>query len=432
VTCPFSSQQENAPYDAPQDRAGVSRRGLMGGALGGALGVAATATVVSTTGRAQAAETSPSSSAAPASAYPFHGVHQQGILTPIQRHAAIVVFDVTAADSGELQAVLRELTDQARFLTKGGVPAGGGLVATPADNGILGPVVPADGLTVTVSVGAGLFDDRFGLRALKPARLRRMEEFPNDALDRSVCDGDLLLQLCADNADTVTHALRQIMRATRGALQVRWRKDGFSSPPRPSGTPRNLLGFKDGTANPDTSDSTLMDQLVWTRGGGDEPAWVSGGSYHVVRVIRMLVEFWDRVSLLEQQQMIGRDRVTGAPLTGTHEFDEPAYAQDATGDTIPFTAHIRLANPRNGRTDDQRMLRRGYNYDAGTDANGQLDMGLIFTCFNQDLDRQFVTVQKRLVDEPLVDYISPYGGGYFFALPGVRDSGDWLGRGLFA
>lgn len=437
MTCPFSAQQDQAGADAstqtPGQAAGVSRRGLVGGAIG----VAATATVVAAAaGRAQADGPSASASAAStgkaAAAYPFQGEHQQGILTPIQRHAAFVSFDVTAANRRELQAALRELTDQARFLTKGGIPASDGIGATPSDNGILGPVVPADALTATVSVGASLFDDRYGLAALKPARLRQMDEFPNDALDRSVCDGDLLLQLCADNVDTVTHALRQIMRSTRGALQVRWRKDGFMSPPRPSGTPRNLLGFKDGTANPSTADSALMDQLVWTMAGGDEPAWVAGGSYHVVRVIRMLVEFWDRVSLLEQQQMIGRDRITGAPLTGTHEFDVPAYAQDSTGDTIPFSAHIRLANPRNGQTDDQRMLRRGFNYDAGTDVNGQLDMGLIFNCFNQDLDRQFVTVQKRLVDEPLVDYISPFGGGYFFALPGVRDRGDWLGRGLLA
>ncbi|WGL51160.1 iron uptake transporter deferrochelatase/peroxidase subunit [Nocardioides sp. BP30] len=431
MTCPFSSQHDEALPESRAESPGLSRRGLMGGALG----VAATAAVVATaSGRAQAVDpsTAASGTAKAAAAYPFQGEHQQGILTPVQRHAAYVAFDVTAADRDELQAALRELTDQARFLTKGGIPADHGIGATPADDGILGPVVPADALTATVSVGASLFDDRFGLSALKPARLRRMDEFPNDSLDRSVCDGDLLLQLCADNVDTVTHALRQIMRSTRGALQVRWRKDGFMSPPRPSGTPRNLLGFKDGTANPSTADSALMDRLVWTKAGGDEPAWVAGGSYHVVRVIRMLVEFWDRVSLLEQQQMIGRDRVTGAPLTGTHEFDVPAYATDSTGDAIPFTAHIRLANPRNGKTDDQQMLRRSFNYDAGTDANGQLDMGLIFTAFNADLDRQFVTVQKRLVDEPLVDYIAPYGGGYYFALPGVRDSGDWLGRGLFA
>ena len=406
----------------------VGRRSVLRGALAaGAVGAAAAAS----TGSAPAAADS-TDAPATASGYPFEGIHQAGVLTPKQRSAAFVSFDVTAADRAGLSDLLGTLTARLRFLTTGGVPEPLGISAPPSDSGVLGPVVPADGLTATLAVGSSLFDGRFGLAARKPLRLRPMTSFPDDDLDPAWCQGDLMLQLCADNQDTVAHALRDLAMHTRGAMQVRWRIDGFASPPRPTGTPRNLLGFRDGTANPDTGDARTMDQVVWVVPGLGEPAWAVDGSYLAVRVIRMLVEFWDRVSLNEQERMFGRQRNSGAPLDGQLETDAPKYSADPSGDVIPLDSHMRLANPRTPGSDSLRMLRRGYNYDLGTDSNGNLDMGLVFCAFQQDLDRQFIAVQQRLAGEPLVDYVSPYGGGYFFALPGVRDSRDWLGSSLLS
>lgn len=366
---------------------------------------------------------------------PFYGEHQAGILTPQQAAMMLVAFDVLATDKAELERLFRLLTQRFAFLTHGGpAPAARDARLPPLDSGILGATIVPDNLTITLSVGSSLFDERFGLSAHKPAQLQSMTRFPNDSLDAAQCHGDLLLQICANTQDTVIHALRDIIKHTPDLLAVRWRREGFipdhAARSRGKETPINLLGFRDGTANPDTHDAALMNQMLWVTADQPEPAWAHGGSYQAVRIIRFHVEMWDRTPLGEQQTIFGREKLSGAPLGMQHEHDVPDYRNDPEGRVIALDAHIRLANPRTPDTASSLMLRRGYSYSAGITAAGQLDMGLLFICYQHDLTKGFITVQKRLNGEALEEYIRPTGGGYFFVLPGVPDENHYLGQSL--
>lgn len=364
---------------------------------------------------------------------PFDGLHQAGILTPAPAQATFAALDSIVPDRLSLIESLQALSERARQLVVGGPIPLLEVDDPPADSGVLGPYNAPDALTVTIAFGASLFDGRYGLARLRPQALQTMPTFPVDELDPAQSHGDVLLQINAHQRDTVVHTLRELLRTVRGTLQLRWTIDGFSSAargPTPRNHRRNLFAFRDGTGNPETSNAAKMSQLVWA--GPGEPAWAAGGTYQIVRIIRMHVEFWDRVGLTEQENMIGRVRSTGAPLGGTSEFEDPRYDLDPDGKRIPLTAHIRLANPRTPATADRRFLRRGFNFHRGFDRAGQLDQGLIFVAFNQDPRRQFAVVQNRLNNEPMIDYITPVGGGYFFAPPGARNASDWVGSGLFA
>jgi deferrochelatase/peroxidase EfeB len=308
----------------------LSRRNFLKGTAAGAAGAAATGAVL--IGGAHADARTGDQAPAGHDQYPFHGPHQAGVLTPgpaaKQSYTTVAAFDVVAGTSRSgLADLMRTLTGRARVLTAGGAPADLGVSRPPADSDVLGPGAPADGLTVTVSAGSSLFDHRFGLAAAKPRRLAPMPVFPDDTPDPAWLHGDLSLQLCANHPDTLHHAVRDLTRHTRGALQPRWKIEGYNSPPRPAGTSRNLLGFKDGTANPTGGQAQ---DLVWVADAA-EPAWARGGSYQVIRLIRMLVEFWDRVSINEQEKMFGRRRDSGAPLDGSAEFDSRTTATTRTG-----------------------------------------------------------------------------------------------------
>lgn len=353
----------------------------------------------------------------------FHGANQAGIYRPAvqQAQAGFASFKILARSRAELKALLQTLTIKGSRLATGWAVG-----APPASSGVMGEDVPADSFTITVGLAGSVFDNpAYGLTDKKPVGLTPMKVFPNDVPDPAWTGGDLILQLCAESTDMIHYALRDIIRATRGLMQLQWKINGFHSAPRPTGSPRNLFGYKDGIVNP-----TPEESLVWITKDSGQPDWAVGGTFLVVRLIRMRVEVWDGVRQAKQDNIIGRHRTTGAPLGAAKETDTPDYANDPDGRTIPLDAHIRLANPRTKETDRSRLLRRGYNYDLGLDSDGNLHSGLIFAAYQQNIQHQFEATQTRLLNEPMAKYTQPFGGGYFIALPGVTHPDSNLGATL--
>jgi deferrochelatase/peroxidase EfeB len=366
---------------------------------------------------------------------PFRGDVQAGITTPAQDHMHFVALDVKTTSRDELIDLLKQWTLAAERMTAGQEAAengavGGNAEAPPKDTGEALDL-PASALTITIGFGPSLFDDRFGLKDKRPEALIDLPRFPQDDLDPARSNGDICIQACANDPQVAVHAIRNLVRIGFGRVAVRWSQLGFgrtSSTTRSQATPRNMFGFKDGTRNIKAEDTEHLRDHVWVTEG---PEWIRGGTYLVARRIRMHIEIWDRTSLSEQEQIIGRTKGEGAPLGQQKEFDEPdLHVRGAGG--IPLigeVSHIRLASPES--LNGVRILRRGYNFTDGSDGLGHLDAGLFFLGFNRDSRTHFVPMQQALsTKDEMMEYVEHTGSAHFAVPPGVKEGGFW-GEGLF-
>ena len=359
---------------------------------------------------------------------PFHGRHQAGIATAAQDRLHFAALDVEdGVRASDLRDLLRTWSRAAQRMTAG-QPVGDAndeALAPPQDTGEALGLTPAH-LTVTFGLGPSLFDERFGLADHRPEPLAVLPALPGDELDPARSGGDLCIQACADDPQVAFHAVRNLARIGRGAVTVRWSQLGFgrtASTSRAQATPRNLMGFKDGTANLKAEDTDALARHVWVAGDRRaEPAWLRDGTYLVARRIRMLIEVWDRTSLGDQEQTIGRHKASGAPLGERDEFATLKV------DRLPVDSHVRLAAPSINGGD--ALLRRGYSFTDGLDDRlGQLDAGLFFLAFQRD-PAAFVRVQRRLgSSDKLNEYIKHVGSGVWAIPPGAR-RGGWVGETL--
>ncbi len=386
---------------------------------------------------------------------PFYGPHQAGIATALQNQTFFAAFDLTTEKSADIVGLLRSWTQAAARLTSGETAAPLGTdESTPApDSGEAMGLAPAR-LTLTFGLGPGLFEkdgkDRFGLGARRPAALVDLPRFNGDQLVPAKSGGDLSVQACADDPQVAFHAIRQLARLAYGVAETRWVQTGFNSNFAAKETPRNLLGFKDGTQNPiaaqpveQTASSTIgpgsFDDVVWVREDG--PAWMRGGSYLVARRIRMALEHWDRTEVDFQEQVIGRHKYSGAPLGMKNEFDAlDLDAMDGDGNpVIPDNAHVRLAAAAsNGGA---QVLRRAYSYNDGVNFTAErwppwrqgmeYDAGLFFLCYQRDPRTGFIRIFQEMSKLDALNQFTTHVASAVFAVPPGVSKGGFIGEGLF-
>lgn len=420
----------------------LSRRNLLLGAAG-ALGAAimpgaAQAASNETDTAAHAAKAAIGSPTAATSAtgtlqlsdtYPFYGAQEQsGIRTVRQPYLSYMTLDLTTTRREDLQVLLARWS-AAIAQMMAGRPSG---AVEPARANEVGPdtgealdLGPA-ALTVTVGLGPKVFSATYGLEHQRPPRMRELVQLPSDALRPELTGGDLSLQACADDPQVAYHAIRDLARIAKetGAASTRWMVSGFVGAAKV--TARNLLGYRDGTRNIDSAED--FDRFVWTKEG---PAWQHYGTYQVVRKIQMHIENWDTDRISDQNNVLGRHKASGAPLTGATEFDTPDFQKkDGDGNlVIPATAHIRLAAHENNG--GLKILRRPYNYTEGINSVGLLDAGLFFAAYMND-PAHFEQLQTRLgASDALNEYISHIGSAVFF-VPPAPAAGSYIGEAMFA
>ncbi|MEV6757748.1 iron uptake transporter deferrochelatase/peroxidase subunit [Streptomyces sp. NPDC051214] len=403
---------------------GISRRRLLGtaGATGLALGAAGGAA-----GYAAAPSDTPEKAAALASlgadTVMFHGKHQPGITTPVQSRGHLVAFDLTAgAGRKEAAALLRRWSATAERLMAGKAPAG-------EDTDVARDAGPSS-LTATFGFGHSFFG-RTGLEKQRPSALDPLPDFSSDHLDKARSDGDLWVQIGANDPLVAFHALRALQKEAGDAARVRWQMNGFNRSPGATAQPmttRNLMGQIDGTNNPKPSEDDF-DRRIYVPATGD-PSWMAGGSYVVVRRIRMLLDDWEKLGVKAQEAVIGRHKSDGSPLTGGTETTEPKLEKaGADGKyVIALNAHARITRPdQNGGS---AMLRRPFSYHDGFDKGGEPDAGLLFVCWQADPLRGFVPVQRKLDrGDALSEFIRHEASG-LFAVPGGAAKGEYVGQRL--
>ncbi|GJF10230.1 peroxidase [Mycolicibacterium cyprinidarum] len=422
-----------------QQTAGLSRRKLFG-AAGATAAVVGAAGAGVFAGRATAANATDHLH----SAVPFRGEHQAGIVTEAQDRMHFATFDVTTKSRDDVIAMLADWTEMAQRMTQGKEAFPNGATgqnpySPPSDTGeALG--LPPSQLTLTIGFGPSFFlkdgVDRFRIADKKPAELIDLPKFPNEQIDPAKSGGDIVVQACANDPQVAVHAIRNLARIGFGTVAVRYSQLGFgrtSSTTRDQTTPRNMFGFKDGTANLRSDETDKLNKSVWVA-NGDGPAWLTGGTYLVARRIRMLIEQWDRTTLLEQERVIGRQKDSGAPMGLADEFEELNFdlVNDSDEPLIDPTAHVRLVSQQN--LNGIEILRRGYNFTDGSDGFGHLDAGLFFIAFVRNPVTQFVPMQSEVArNDAMNEYVMPTSSAVFACPPGIRegDNSSFWGSTIF-
>ncbi|MFC5702427.1 iron uptake transporter deferrochelatase/peroxidase subunit [Cohnella faecalis] len=411
--------------DSKEKQEGLSRRDFLKMSAAAGVGIAIGASglgAIMGTGKSSSTKTAANAADADkGDSIPMYGEHQAGIITPQQTYMYIASFRITAGDKANVVRLFRDWTKFSDLSTSGGtMKTGDNPMLPPSDTGETLDL-PASSLTVTFGFGPTFFSDagkdRFGISHLAPRYLKDIPRMARENIDASISGGDVCVQVCAEDQQVAFHAVRNFIRLSTGYATLKWMQEGFISA-TPGKTPRNLFGFKDGTANGLHDSASGYDDVVWA--GKDEPAWLQGGSYMAYRKIRMLLEMWDRTSLTDQEATFGRFKESGAAFGAKGEFDTVDSSK------LPDTSHVLLA-----KESKQSIHRRAYSYTDGVDPRtGNVDAGLLFISYQKNPEEQFIPMLRLMQNKDKLNEYTMHVASALFACPRGLREGQYIGQNI--
>ena len=252
--------------------------------------------------------------------------------------------------------------------------------------------IPEGELTLVVGIGDTIWDRLFG--SPRPAELHPFRELSGPRHTAPATAGDLLFHIRAHRLDLCFELAQRLTDRLAGSARVVDEVHGFRS-----FDDRDLLGFVDGTENPE---GAALAAAVLIR---DEDPDFAGGSYVIVQKYVHDLSTWDALPVEEQERAIGRTKLSDLELPD---------------DVKPSNSHVALNTIVDENGDEQQIVRMNMPFGSvGAGEFGTYFIGYARTpaVIEQMLTNMFVGNPPGNTDR-ILDFSTALTGNLFFVPTG--------------